>query len=64
MKIIESPEKPSVADKKWEEYSEQEIKLEENYLKWRQKQLDKGANEEDLLTKEQYISQVSFVPLL
>merc|ERR1712136_416003 len=53
----ESPEKPSVADKKWEEYSEQEIKLEENYLKWRQKQLDKGANEEDLLTKEQYISQ-------
>ena len=37
------------------------MKLQENYLKWKQKQLDKGAREEDLLTQEQYISQVYFV---
>ena len=66
MKIIESSgtsKKSDVADKKWEEYTEQEIKLKENYLKWKQKQLEKGANEEDLLTEEQYISQVYFTPI-
>merc|ERR1711914_49937 len=49
--------KSNVADKKWKEYTEQEIKLKENYLKWKQKQLEKGAKEENLLTEEQYISQ-------
>ena len=66
MKIIESSgtsKKSDVADKKWEEYTEQEIKLKENYLKWKQKQLEKGAKEEDLLTEEQYISQVYFTPI-
>lgn len=61
MKIVESSgtsKKSDVADKKWEEYTEQEIKLKENYVKWKQKQMEKGANEEDLLTEEQYISQV------
>ena len=66
MKIVESSgtsKKADVADKKWEEYTEQEIKLKENYLKWKQKQMEKGANEEDLLTEEQYISQVYFNPI-
>ena len=65
LKIIESSvpsKKSNVADKKWEEYTEQEIKLKENYLKWKQKQLEKGAKEEDLLTEEQYISQVYSSP--
>ena len=65
MKITESSgtsKKSNVTDKKWEEYTEQEIKLKENYLKWKQKQLEKGAKEEDLLTEEQYISQVYFSP--
>ena len=66
MKIVESSgtsKKADVADKKWEEYTEQEIKLKENYLKWKQKQMEKGANEEDLLTEEQYISQVYFTSI-
>lgn len=65
LKIVESSgtKKSDVADKKWEEYTEQEIKLKENYLKWKQKQMEKGANEEDLLTEEQYISQVYFATI-
>jgi len=57
-KLQESSEtSKTVNDKKWEEYTEQEIKLKENYLKWKQKQLEKGVLEQDLLTEEQYVSQ-------
>ena len=53
----DEPEVETTQDVKYKAYLEQEKQLRQKYTEWRNKQLEKGKKEEDLLTEEQYIAQ-------